>query len=332
MTDPMPDTPASTSDAPASTSDASAPMPDAPGSAPSRWPAIAARLDAYERLIRLDKPIGILLLLWPTLTALWTAGFGQPPLHLVLIFTMGTILMRSAGCAVNDWADRKFDAHVQRTAQRPLATGEIAPWEALLLGNVLALLAFLFVLATNTTTALLSVPAVAIAFIYPFFKRFFTLPQAFLGIAFSFGIPMAYAATFDTVPLIAWWLLLLNLFWVIAYDTEYAMVDRDDDRRLGLKTAAIAFGRFDVIAVMLCYVIYLAGMAYVGVVREAGPFYYAGLAIAAGCAAWHGWLIRNRDRDGCFRAFLHNHWLGLAVFAGTVIDFAVRVNAWPRTF
>ena len=304
----------------------------APRPAPLRWQKAAARLDAYERLVRLDKPIGILLLLWPTLTALWIAALGQPSLRLVLIFTVGTILMRSAGCAVNDWADRRYDAHVQRTAQRPVATGEIAPWEALLLGNVLAFVAFLFVLATNTTTALLSVPAVAIAFIYPFFKRFFTLPQAFLGIAFSFGIPMAYAATLDTVPLIAWWMLLLNLFWVIAYDTEYAMVDRDDDRRLGLKTSAIAFGRFDVLAIMSCYAIYLAGMAYAGVGREAGPIYYAGLAVAAGCALWHWRLIRGKDRDGCFRAFLHNHWFGLAVFAGTALDFAVHEHAWPPAF
>ena len=297
---------------------------------PLRWGTVAARLDAYERLIRLDKPIGILLLLWPTLTALWMAGFGEPPLRLVLIFTVGTILMRSAGCAVNDWADRRFDAHVQRTAQRPLATGEIAPWEALLLGNVLAFLAFLLVLSTNTTTALLSVPAVAIAFIYPFFKRFFALPQAFLGIAFSFGMPMAYAAMFDRVPAIGWWLLVVNLFWVIAYDTEYAMVDRDDDARLGLRTSAIAFGRFDVAVVALCYAIYLGGMMYSGYARDVGPYYYAGLAVAGGCAAWHVWLIRHRERAACFRAFLHNRWLGLAVFAGTALDFAMRADAWPR--
>jgi 4-hydroxybenzoate polyprenyltransferase len=305
-------------------------MPDAPRPRSLHWQKIARRLDAYERLVRLDKPIGILLLLWPTLTALWQAAEGEPPLSLVLIFIIGTILMRSAGCAVNDWADRRFDAHVQRTAQRPVATGEIAPWEALLVGNVLAFIAFLFVLGTNMTTALLSVPAVAIAFIYPFFKRFFALPQAFLGIAFSFGIPMAYAAMLDEVPPIAWWLLLLNLFWVIAYDTEYAMVDRDDDVKLGLNTSAIAFGRFDVAAIMLCYALYIVGMVFAGIGREAGPLYYAGLAVAAGCAVWHWRLIRTRDRDGCFRAFLHNHWLGLSVFAGTALDFAVRAGAWPR--
>ena len=299
--------------------------------APTRgWPAIAARLDAYERLIRLDKPIGILLLLWPTLTGLWIAARGRPPADLLLIFTVGTILMRSAGCAVNDWADRRFDAHVKRTAARPLATGEIAPWEALAVGAALAFAAFLMILPVNRTTILLSLPAPVIAFAYPFLKRFFALPQAFLGIAFSFGIPMAFAAVLDAVPPLAWWLLLLNLFWVIAYDTEYAMVDRDDDLRLGLKTAAIAFGRFDVAAVMICYAIYLAGMAWVGMLRGFGALYYAGLAVALGCALWHGMLIRTRTRDGCFRAFLHNHWLGLAVFLGVALDYATRARAWPR--
>jgi 4-hydroxybenzoate polyprenyltransferase len=291
---------------------------------------VAGRLGAYARLVRLDKPIGILLLLWPTLSALWLATHGAPPLSLVAVFTIGTILMRSAGCAVNDWADRAFDAHVKRTAARPLAAGEIAPWEALVVGNVLAFVAFLFVLTTNAATILLSVPAVAIAFIYPFFKRFFALPQAFLGIAFSFGIPMAYAAAFDTVPLMAWGLLVLNLFWVIAYDTEYAMVDRDDDLRLGLKTSAIAFGRADVAAVMLCYAVYLGGMAYVGWRLRAGPLYYAGLGAALACALYHWRLIRERSREGCFKAFLHNHWLGSAVFAGIALDLAVRLGSWPR--
>ncbi len=253
----------------------------------------------------------------------------MPSISLLLIFTVGTILMRSAGCAVNDWADREFDAHVKRTATRPLATGEIAPWEALVVGNVLAFVAFLFVLGTNRATILLSLPAVVIAFVYPFFKRFFALPQAFLGIAFSFGIPMAYAAVYDSVPLVAWGLLALNLFWVIAYDTEYAMVDRDDDVRLGLRTSAIAFGRADVAAVMICYAVYLVGMAYVGWRLSSGPLYYAGLVAAAACAVWHWWLIRQRDRDACFKAFLHNHWLGFAVFAGIAADLrgATRVMA-----
>ena len=292
---------------------------------------LVERLDAYERLVRLDKPIGILLLLWPTLAALWIALDGQPSWRLVLVFTVGTIVMRSAGCAFNDWADRKFDVHVKRTADRPLARGDIAPWEALVVGAVFALAGFvLTILVTNWLTVLLSVVALAIAMAYPFFKRFFALPQAFLGIAFSFGIPMAFAAVLDAVPPLAWWLLLLNLFWVIAYDTEYAMVDRDDDVRLGLKTSAIAFGRYDVAAVMICYAIYLAGMAWVGALRGFGALYYAGLAAALGCALWHGRLIRTRTRDGCFRAFLHNHWLGLAVFVGVALDYAVRTRAWPR--
>ena len=293
------------------------------------WPAIVARLDAYERLIRLDKPIGILLLLWPTLSALWIAARGRPHWVLILVLTVGTILMRSAGCAVNDWADRRFDAHVKRTAERPLPAGELAPWEALAVAAALAFCAFLMVLGINMTTVLLSLPAVVIATVYPFFKRFFALPQAFLGIAFSFGIPMAFAAAQDTVPALGWWMLAFNLFWVIAYDTEYAMVDRDDDVRLGLKTSAIAFGRFDVAAVMACYAVYLAGMVWVGVSRGMGALYYAGLLVALACALWHWKLIRTRTRDGCFRAFLHNHWFGLAVFAGIALDFAARQNAWP---
>jgi len=296
----------------------------------SRWRAIAARLNAYERLIRLDKPIGILLLLWPTLTALWIAARGRPSVELILVFTVGTTLMRSAGCAVNDWADRRFDAHVKRTAERPLATGEIAPWEALAVGAVLAFCAFVMILPVNRTTVLMSLPAPVIAFAYPFFKRFFALPQAFLGIAFSFGIPMAFAAVLDAVPPLAWWLLLLNLFWVIAYDTEYAMVDRDDDLRLGLKTSAIAFGRFDVAAVMICYAIYLAGMAWIGATHHFGRAYYVGLGAALACALWHWQLMHTRTREGCFQAFLHNHWFGLAVFLGVALDFAARLRAWPR--
>jgi len=306
------------------------PEPSAGTLASTRWQRIAARIDAYERLIRLDKPIGILLLLWPTLSALWLASGGRATMTQLIVFVTGTVLIRSGGCAINDWADRRFDAHVKRTAKRPLATGEIAPWEALVVAAVLAFLAFLLTLATNWTTVLLTLPAVVITIVYPFFKRFFALPQAFLGIAFSFGIPMAFAAVYDRNLPIAWWLLALNLFWVIAYDTEYAMVDRDDDIRLGLRTSAITFGRFDVAAVAVCYAIYLGGMAYVGLLRHMGAFYYAGLGVAACCAMYHLWLIRKRDRDACFRAFLHNHWLGLAVFAGIALDFAVRLHAWPR--
>jgi 4-hydroxybenzoate polyprenyltransferase len=294
--------------------------------------ALRERIDAYERLLRLDKPIGTLLLLWPTLSALWLASFGVPSIALIVVFVMGTWLMRSAGCAINDWADRDFDAHVERTADRPLAAGLIAPWEALALGAVLAAIAFAFVLTTNRATILWSVPALAIAIAYPFFKRFFAVPQAFLGIAFSFGIPMAYAAVWNAVPPIAWILLGINLLWVMAYDTEYAMVDRDDDARIGIRTSALTFGRYDVAIVALCYALYLGGMAWVGWRLKLGPMYYAGLAVAAIMAAYHVWLIRDRVRERCFKAFLHNHWLGLAVFAGIALDFAIRLRLWPRVW
>jgi 4-hydroxybenzoate polyprenyltransferase len=304
-------------------------MREAAPAARTRWQKLGARLDAYERLLRLDKPIGTLLLLWPTLAALWIATGGRPSLLLLIVFVVGTLLMRSAGCAVNDWADRAFDAHVKRTAGRPLAVGEIAPGEALVLAAVLAFCAFLLILATNRVAVLWSFPAAAIAFVYPFFKRFFALPQAFLGIAFSFGIPMAFAAAQQQVPPLAWALLVANLFWVVAYDTEYAMVDRDDDLAIGIRTSAITFGRFDVLAVGVCYAVYVVAMIAIGVRLGYGAWYHAGVAVAAALAAWHLWLIRARDRDACFRAFLHNHWLGLAVFAGVVLDHAVRLGAWP---
>ena len=274
------------------------------------------RLYAYARLTRLDKPIGTLLLLWPTLWALWFATGGAPSTKLLLIFCLGTLLMRSAGCAINDFADRNFDGQVERTRQRPLATGEIAPWEALLVAAVLALLAFLLVLQTNILTIALSVVAVFIAASYPFTKRFFPLPQAYLGIAFGFGIPMAYAAATGAVPGIAWVLLAANILWAIAYDTEYAMVDRDDDRRLGIHTAAILFGRFDVTAVLACYAGMLLLLKATGLFLGLSWPYYLGLAVAAGCMAYHGWLIRGRERAACFRAFRHNNWVGAAVFAG----------------
>ncbi len=289
------------------------------------------RIDAYERLVRLDKPIGILLLLWPTLAALWLATSGRPTLTLILVFTVGTILMRCAGCALNDWADRNYDAHVTRTADRPLARGEIEPWEALVVAAGMAAAAFLIVAyGTNLRTVRFSVVALAIAAIYPFFKRFFALPQAFLGIAFSFGIPMAFIAVFDTVPQWGWVLFGANLFWVVAYDTEYAMVDRDDDIRLGLRTSAVTFGRFDVIAVACCYAAYFGGLAWVASTRHLGVWFWAGFAVAVAFAVYHLWLIRTRERDRCFRAFLSNHWLGFAVFAGVALDYAVRLNAWPR--
>jgi len=297
----------------------------------TRWAKTAARLDAYERLIRLDKPIGTLLLLWPTLTALWIATDGAPSLAVVGIFILGTLLMRSAGCAMNDYADRNFDAFVERTKNRPLARGEIRPWEALVLAAALALAAFLLIVRFNRFTILLSIPALLIAIVYPFFKRFFALPQAFLGIAFSFGIPMAFAAVYGIVPANGWWLFGANFFWVFAYDTEYAMVDREDDERLGLRTSAIAFGRFDVLAVMACYAAYLALLVNVGRMQGLGSFFYAGVLVATLLALWHYVLIRKRERIACFRAFLGNHWLGLAIFAGTLADYAVRAPLWlPR--
>jgi 4-hydroxybenzoate polyprenyltransferase len=306
---------------------AAAPAVSAMRAPPPDW---RHRIDAYERLIRLDKPIGTLLLLWPTLTALWFSTYGSPSFTLIAVFVMGTLLMRSAGCAFNDWADSEFDRHVKRTAKRPLAVGEIAPWEALALAALFAAVAFTFLLATNRTAMLWSLPALAISIAYPFFKRFFALPQAFLGLAFSFGIPMAYAAAIGAVPSFAWWLLIANAFWVIAYDTEYAMVDRDDDVRIGIRTSAITFGRYDVLAVAICYLIFLGGMAWLGTRAPSGWIYYAGLGVAFVIALYHLWLIRGRERDKCFRAFLHNHWIGFVIFASVALDYAVRMERWPR--
>ncbi len=277
------------------------------------------RLALYARLVRLDKPIGSLLLLWPTLSALWLASHGRPDWRLVLIFSLGTVLMRSAGCAINDFADRDFDRHVKRTAERPLTPGRIAAWEAVAVAAVLALLSFLLILPLNALTLQLSVLAVIVAGSYPYFKRFFALPQAYLGIAFGFGIPMAYAAVLDTVPAEAWVLLLANVFWALAYDTEYAMVDRDDDLRIGIRTSAITFGRFDVLAVMICYGISLLLIGLVGRSYALGPAFPAGLLVAAGIAGYHYTLIRGRERMRCFAAFRHNNWLGAAVFAGIVL-------------
>jgi 4-hydroxybenzoate polyprenyltransferase len=305
-----------------------APPPDAP----RRKLTLVERLDAYERLMRLDKPIGTLLLLWPTLCALWLAARGAPRGSLVLIFVVGTLVMRSAGCAMNDWADRDFDGRVARTANRPLAQGVIAPWEALVVAAAGVLVAFVLVLFTNRATMLWSIPALAIAIVYPFVKRFFAIPQAFLGIAFSFGIPMAYAAVRDHVPPLAWTLLAINLFWVVAYDTEYAMVDRADDAKIGIRTSALTFGRADVIAVGISYAIYLAGMVFIGRVYALGAIYYAALAIALLIAVYHLWIIRNRDPAACFRAFLGNHWLGMAVFAGIAVDYAYRARQWPHVW
>jgi 4-hydroxybenzoate polyprenyltransferase len=279
------------------------------------------RLALYERLMRLDKPIGILLLLWPTLWALWIAGGGRPDAMVVWIFVLGTVLMRSAGCVMNDYADRHFDPHVERTRARPLAAGLVSSKEALVLAAVLVMLSFLLILSLNRLTLLLSVAALFLAASYPYTKRFFAIPQAYLGIAFGFGIPMAFAALTDSVPALAWWLLAANVFWAMAYDTEYALVDRDDDLKIGIKTSAITFGRFDVAAVMLCYAVTLAILAGIGTELRFGLAYFSGLALAAGIAVYHYTLIRDRNRTRCFKAFLHNNWFGAAVFAGLALDY-----------
>ena len=278
--------------------------------------AMVDRLVLYAKLVRLDKPIGTLLLLWPTLWALWIAADGQPSAKLIVIFSLGTLLMRSAGCAINDYADRDFDLHVERTQNRPLTAGKISTKEALAVASVLAILAFLLVLQTNALTIALSFPALFIAASYPYTKRFFAIPQAYLGVAFGFGIPMAFAAQTGTVPALAWIMLLANIFWAIAYDTEYAMVDRNDDVKLGLNTSAILFADYDVAAVMICYALVIVIMAMIGVSREFSWFFFVGLTVAAAMMAYHYRLIRGRDRDGCFQAFRHNNWVGGAIFAG----------------
>jgi 4-hydroxybenzoate polyprenyltransferase len=294
---------------------------------------MTGRLALYLQLIRWDRPAGWLLLLWPTLSALWLAASGFPGWHLVTVFTLGTILMRSAGCCVNDVADREFDKHVKRTAQRPVTRGAVSVREALLVGAMLALAAFALVLTTNRLTVALSFAALLATLIYPYSKRFFSMPQAVLGVAFSFGIPMAFAAVRGSelvgwgalgsaVPALAWLLLLGNLFWVLAYDTEYAMVDRDDDLRIGIQTSAITLGRFDVAAVMAFYAIHLALWTALVWPLAGSVWFLAGIAASAAQALWHGWLIRERQRDSCFKAFRLNHWVGFAVFAGIVLSYA----------
>ena len=281
------------------------------------------RLSLYWRLVRLHRPIGILLLLWPTLWALVIASHGEPNLYHLFAFVAGTVLMRSAGCAINDWADRDFDRHVERTRDRPLTAGLIRSWEAMAVFVVLSLVSLLLILPMNRLTWVLAFVAAFLAASYPFTKRFFSLPQAYLGIAFGFGIPMAFAAVQDRLPETAWALLAANIFWALAYDTEYAMVDRDDDLRIGIRTAAITFGRFDVLAVMVSYCATLALLALAGWLEELGPFYYGGLVAAAGIAVYHYTLIRDRGREGCFRAFNHNNWFGAAVFAGLLLEYLI---------
>ena len=282
-----------------------------------------SKLSLYLDLIRFNRPAGWLLLLWPSLSALWLAAGGFPGWHLVMVFTLGTILMRSAGCCINDVADREFDRHVKRTAQRPVTSGLISVKEALAVGAVLALVAFGLVLTTNAATIAWSFPALAVTLIYPYAKRVVSMPQAVLGVAFSFGIPMAYAAVQGRVPLEAWGLMLGNLFWVLAYDTEYAMVDRDDDLKIGMKTSAITLGRWDVPAVMGFYAVYLVVWLWVAAARAPSPILYVAFAAAAAQAAWHYTLIRDRTREGCFVAFSQNHWLAATVFAGIALTFGI---------
>lgn len=280
------------------------------------------RLDLYEKLMRLDKPIGILLLLWPTLWALWFSALGKPNWMVVWIFVMGTVLMRSAGCVINDLADRKFDPHVARTKDRPIAAGKVSTREALALFFVLSIVSFCLILPLRSGYLIgLSVAALFLAATYPLTKRFLAIPQAYLGIAFGFGIPMAYAAHLDMIPMVGWWLLLANIFWAVAYDTEYAMVDRADDLKIGIKTSAITFGRFDVAAVMFCYAATLSLIAWVGFNLHMGWAFYAGLVVSAGIAVYHYFLIRRRDPARCFKAFLHNNWIGACIFSGIVLDF-----------
>ena len=282
-----------------------------------------SKLSLYLDLIRFNRPAGWLLLLWPSLSALWLAADGFAGWHLVMVFTLGTILMRSAGCCINDVADREFDRHVKRTAQRPVTSGLISVKEALAVGAVLALVAFGLVLTTNAATIAWSFPALAVTLIYPYAKRVVSMPQAVLGVAFSFGIPMAYAAVQGRVPLEAWGLMLGNLFWVLAYDTEYAMVDRDDDLKIGMKTSAITLGRWDVPAVMGFYAVYLVVWLWVAAARAPSPILYVAFAAAAAQAAWHYTLIRDRTREGCFVAFSQNHWLAATVFAGIALTFGI---------
>ena len=284
------------------------------------------KLDAYEKLMRLDKPIGILLLLWPALWALWFAAPRVQRVDILVIFVLGTILMRSAGCVINDYADRDIDPHVERTKNRPLATGLVSAKEALIIAAVLLLLSFVLVLFLNKFTIALSVVALVVAASYPYSKRFFPLPQAWLGIAFGMSILMAFSAYRNTLPPIAWWLFAANIFWAIAYDTEYAMVDRDDDMRLNIKTSALLFGVFDVAAVMTCHVLFIAIMAGIGLWTKLGLAYYVGLALACGMILHQYQLIKTRNREQCFAAFQSNNWVGMAIFAGLALDLYHRIR------
>ena len=276
--------------------------------------------------MRLDKPIGSLLLLWPALWGLWLAAYGFPDLDNLAIFIVGAIVMRSFGCIVNDYADRRFDPHVERTRERPLATGEVSAYEAVMLSVFLLLLALMLVLQLNRLTVILAFIALPLAIVYPFLKRVFAFPQAWLGIAFGFSIPMAFAAQHGSLMTVAWVLMIANMFWAIAYDTEYAMVDREDDARLGLKSSAILLGRHDVAGVMIAHALFLLIVVGVGYERQLGAMYYAGLATAAGLMGYQYRLIRGRRREDCFKAFLNNNWVGLAIFTGLALDLFLRVR------
>jgi len=280
------------------------------------------RLHSYYRLIRLNQPVGIFLLLWPTLSALWIASRGRPQWHLLAIFILGTVLMRSAGCAINDFADRKYDNHVTRTANRPVAAGKIKGWEAVFIAILLAALAFLLVLPLNIATIVLSIIAVAVAASYPLFKRFFAVPQAFLGIAFGFGIPMAFTTVQNGIPLTAWFLWLANIFWAIAYDTEYALADIKDDLKIGIKTSAITFGRLNVKIIMVCYAFMLIITLIIGLREKLYKWFILGWIAAVFCAVYHFFLISSQDGERCFRAFRHNIWLGGFLFMGILLDYA----------
>ena len=283
-----------------------------------------SRLSLYLDLIRFDRPAGWLVLVWPTLVALWAAAGGFPGWHLLVVFVLGTVLMRSAGCCINDIADRDFDRHVKRTTQRPITSGQLGVKEAALVGVVLTLVAFVLVLTTRWEAVAWSVPAVLFTILYPFTKRFFAMPQAFLGIAFNFGIVIAFAAVQGRVPATAWVLWLANLFLVLAYDTEYAMVDRDDDLKIGMKTSAITLGRFDVAAIMGFFVLCLGLTAWVLAPYGLGWPLWLGLGVAAAQVAWHFTLIKDRTREGCFTAFSKSHWIGAAIFAGVALGYLLR--------
>lgn len=285
---------------------------------------ILERARLYAQLARLHKPIGALLLLWPTLWALWISAEGRPDAFVVAIFVLGVFIMRSAGCVMNDFADREFDPHVKRTRMRPLATGAVSPREALVLFAALCLLAFALVLTLNTLTVLLAVPGALLAATYPFMKRYTHLPQIHLGVAFSWGVPMAFAAQTGSVPPLAWLILTGNVLWAMAYDTMYAMVDRDDDIRIGVKSTAILFGQADRLMVGVSQAMTLLVLVLVGQQAQLGLYYQAGVGIAVLLALYQQYLIRDRSRDACFRAFMNNNWFGGAVFAGIVLDYALR--------